>query len=78
MPLRARIASTGAYVPERILSNQELEKMVDTSDEWITERTGIKERRIIDEDMCASDLALEASKEALKRAGIKPNRMPSW
>lgn len=69
---RARIIATGSYLPERIMTNHELETMVDTSDEWITERTGIKERRIIDEDMCASDLAVEASREALKRAGLRP------
>jgi len=69
---RARIIATGSYLPERIMTNHDLETMVDTSDEWITERTGIKERRIIDEDMCASDLAVEASREALKRAGLRP------
>jgi len=72
MPSRAKISGTGSYLPEKVLTNHDLEKMVDTSDEWITERTGIKERRIIDEEMCASDLALEASREALKRAGVKP------
>jgi len=69
---RARIIATGSYLPERIMTNHDLETMVDTSDEWITERTGIRERRIIDEDMCASDLAVEASREALKRAGLRP------
>ena len=69
--LRSRIISTGSYLPEHILTNADLEKMVDTSDEWITERTGIKERRIADENQAASDLACEASKEALKTAGLK-------
>lgn len=69
--LRAKIISTGSYTPERILTNFDLEKMVDTSDEWITERTGIKERRIADDDQAASDLAYEASKRALKAAGLK-------
>ena len=53
------------------MANSDLETMVDTSDEWITERTGIKERRIAAENQAASDLAYEASKTALARAGIK-------
>jgi len=57
-------------VPDRVLSNSDLEVMVDTSDEWITERTGIRERRIADESQAASDLAFEASKIALDRAGL--------
>ncbi len=69
--LRSKIIATGSYAPERILRNQDLEKMVDTSDEWITERTGIKERRIADEKQAASDLAYEASKAALKGANLK-------
>ncbi|NCO67533.1 MAG: 3-oxoacyl-ACP synthase [Nitrospirae bacterium CG_4_10_14_0_8_um_filter_41_23] len=69
--LRSRIISTGSYLPEKVLTNDDLEKMVDTSDEWITERTGIKERRIADESQAASDLAYEASKAALERAGLK-------
>jgi 3-oxoacyl-[acyl-carrier-protein] synthase-3 len=71
MPLKAKIISTGSYVPEKILTNFDLEKMVDTSDQWITERTGIKERRIADAKQAASDLAYEASKVALKNAGLK-------
>ncbi|NWF99019.1 MAG: ketoacyl-ACP synthase III [Nitrospirae bacterium] len=69
---RSRIVSTGAYVPETIMSNSDLEKMVDTSDEWITERTGIKERRIASKEQATSDLAYEASKIAIERAGITP------
>jgi 3-oxoacyl-[acyl-carrier-protein] synthase-3 len=69
--IRSRIISTGSYLPEKVLTNFDLEKMVDTSDEWITERTGIKERRIADEGQAASDLAYEASKVALDRAGLK-------
>lgn len=72
MLLRSRIISTGSYLPEKVLSNSEMEKMLDTSDEWITERTGIKERRIADSTQAASDLACEASKIALKRAGLRP------
>ncbi len=70
--LRSRIIATGSYLPERVLTNRDLEKMVDTSDEWITERTGIKERRIADENQAASDLAYEASKVALERAKLTP------
>ncbi|MBE0427159.1 MAG: ketoacyl-ACP synthase III [Nitrospirae bacterium] len=69
---RSRIIATGSYLPDKILTNRDLEKMLDTSDEWITERTGIKERRIADESQAASDLAYEASKVALDRAGLRP------
>ncbi len=64
--LRARIIATGSYAPEKVLTNSDLEKIVATTDEWITERTGIKERRIAGEKQATSDLALEASKNALK------------
>ncbi len=65
------VLGTGSYVPERVLTNHDLEKMVDTSDEWITQRTGIRERRIAaDEDAC-SDLALRAGRRALESAGIE-------
>ena len=70
--LRARIISTGSYVPENVITNNDLEQIVDTSDEWITERTGIKERRIVNGAQATSDLAYEAAHEALKRAGLKP------
>lgn len=69
--MRAKIVATGSYVPERVLTNSDLEKMVDTSDEWIRERTGIRERRIADEKEAASDLACEAAKAAFKRTDIK-------
>lgn len=65
-----KIAGTGSYFPEKVLTNSDLEKMVDTSDEWITTRTGIKERRIAHKQQATSDLALEASREALKSAGM--------
>ncbi len=68
---RAKIIATGSYAPEKKLTNFDLEKMVDTSDEWITERTGIKERRIAGEEQSTSDLAFEAAKNALKNAGLK-------
>ncbi|WP_028561472.1 beta-ketoacyl-ACP synthase III [Paenibacillus pinihumi] len=64
------IIGTGKYVPERILSNQELEQMVETSDEWIVTRTGIRERRIAAPEQATSDLAYEASLGALQAAGI--------
>lgn len=69
--LRSRIISTGSFVPEHTVTNHDLEKLVDTSDEWITERTGIRERRIVNGAQAASDLAYEASKKALKRAQLK-------
>jgi 3-oxoacyl-[acyl-carrier-protein] synthase-3 len=68
-----RIIGTGSYVPPRVLTNFDLQKMgLDTSDEWIVQRTGIKERRIADPDVCTSDLAYEASKNALEAAGLDP------
>lgn len=66
------ILGTGSYVPEQVLSNADLEKMVDTSDEWIVTRTGIRERRIAAADQAASDLALEAARKALQASGIGP------
>ncbi len=73
--LRARIVSTGSYVPEKILTNHDLEKIVDTSDEWIFERTGIRQRRMAAPKQTASDLAYEASKAALDAAGLKPSNL---
>lgn len=70
--IRSRITGTGSYAPEKILTNADLERMVDTSDEWITARSGIKERRIANENQAVSDLAYEASKKAIKNAGLKP------
>ncbi len=69
--IKTRIVSTGSYLPENRLTNFDLEKIVDTSAEWIVERTGIHERRIGTKDEAASDLAYEASKIALKKAGLK-------
>jgi len=68
-----KILGTGSYVPEKILTNADLEKMVDTSDQWITERTGIKERRIIGKNQNLSDLAFEASKKAIEKSKISIN-----
>ncbi len=66
------IIGVGEYLPKKILTNADLEKMVDTSDDWITTRTGIKQRRIAAKNEAASDLAIQAAKEALKDAGLKP------
>ncbi len=66
------IIGLGEYLPEKILTNVDLEKMVDTSDEWITTRTGIKQRHLVASGETASDLACNAAKEALKDAGLKP------
>lgn len=64
------ITGIGAYVPDKVLTNADLARMVDTSDEWITERTGIRERHIAAPDQAASDLALPACEQALERAGV--------
>ncbi len=69
------IAGVGAYVPARVLTNADLEKMVDTSDEWITTRTGIKERRLAAKDEFTSDLAAQAAKRAMERAGVTPDQI---
>ncbi|HPG30941.1 MAG TPA: beta-ketoacyl-ACP synthase III [bacterium] len=69
--MKSRIIGTGSYLPSKILTNFDLEKMVDTSDEWITTRSGIKERRIAAGDETSSTLGIEAAKRALKNAGIK-------
>lgn len=69
-PVYASFRSIGAYVPEKILSNADLEKMVDTSDEWIVKRTGIKERRIAADNEYTSDMGAKAAELAIERAGI--------
>ena len=66
----AAFRSIGSYVPENILTNNDLEKMVDTSDEWIVKRTGIKERRIADKDEVTSDLGYKAALQAIERSEI--------
>jgi 3-oxoacyl-[acyl-carrier-protein] synthase-3 len=70
---RARISSLATYVPPRVLTNADLERLVDTSDEWILQRTGIRERHIVDPGMATSDLAVEAAREAIVRAGLTPD-----
>lgn len=74
-PRKARILSTGAYLPEKILTNQDLEKIVDTSDEWIVSRTGMKERRIAADQEFPSDMGAKAAAEALKRGGYTADRV---
>ncbi len=66
------ILGVGKYLPENVLTNADLERMVDTTDEWITTRTGIKERRIAAENEATSDMAVKAAKDALKRANLEP------
>ncbi|MBS1242815.1 MAG: 3-oxoacyl-[acyl-carrier-protein] synthase protein 1, partial [Nitrospirae bacterium] len=68
--IHARITGTGSYAPKKVITNHDLERLVDTSDEWIMDRTGIKERRIAEKDQTTSDLAYEASQKALKAAGL--------
>src|SRR5664279_1081175 len=70
--MRARITGTGFAVPERVLTNADLEKMVDTSDEWITARTGIKQRYIASENEYTSTFATSAAEKAMAMAGIGP------
>ena len=71
----AVITGTGSFTPEKVLTNADLEKMVDTTDEWITTRSGIKERRIADKETAASDLSFEATKKAMAEAKIKPEEL---
>lgn len=73
--VRARICGTGSYVPKKILTNSDLEKMVETNDEWIVSRTGMKERRIAREDEFASDMGFEAALKALESAHIEPQEI---
>lgn len=70
--MKAGIVGIGRYLPEKILTNADLEKMVDTSDEWIRTRTGIEERRIAGDDIDTSDMGYEAAKKAIEDAGISP------
>lgn len=72
---RARIASLGSYFPAQVLTNHDLEKIVDTSDQWISERTGIKERRKLRDGEQNSDMAAGAALDALKKAGVSPSEV---
>ena len=69
---RARISSLATYVPPRLLTNADLERLVETTDEWILQRTGIRERHVVDPGVATSDLAAEAAREAIRRAGLTP------
>ncbi len=70
---KARIISTGYYLPEKILTNKDIEKIVNTTDDWIVQRTGIKERHIADKDEAASDMGAKAAQMAIDKAGLKPD-----
>lgn len=69
--IKSSILGTGSYVPDKVLNNNDLEKLVETNDEWIVTRTGIKERRVASEEQATSDLAYEAAKKAIADAGIE-------
>src|SRR5437763_1081149 len=69
------ITGTGSYLPEKILTNQDLTKIVETTDEWITTRTGIKERRMASETVATSDLSIEAGRRALQAADLAPQEL---
>jgi 3-oxoacyl-[acyl-carrier-protein] synthase-3 len=69
---RAKISALGTWVPPRVLSNQDLEKMVDTTDEWIVERTGIRQRHVVEKGTATSDLAAQAARQALAERGLEP------
>lgn len=72
-PIRAKISALGTYVPPRVLTNADLEQMVDTNDEWIMTRVGIRERHIAEKGVASSDLAVEASRKALRQRGLEPS-----
>ncbi len=73
--IRSRILGTGRGLPPKVLSNADLERLVATTDAWIVERTGIRERRILDPSLATSDLATDAAREALGMAGVKPSEV---
>ena len=72
---RAKITALGTYVPPQILTNQDLEKMVDTNDQWIMERTGIRERHVLAKGLGVSDMGVEAAKKCLAARGIEPSEV---
>lgn len=74
-PARAKITALGTYVPPRVLTNADFEKMVETNDEWILSRTGIRERHVVDKGVATSDLAVEAAKRALAERGMDANEI---
>src|SRR6266446_9277605 len=72
---RAQISALGCYTPPKLLTNADLEKMVETSDTWIRERTGIRERHIVEKGVATSDLAFEAARSILQQRGIAPTEI---
>jgi len=73
--VRAKISAVGAYVPPRLLTNADLETMVATNDQWITDRTGIRQRHIVDKGTATSDLAAEAARDCLAKAGVSASEV---
>ena len=73
--MRAKISALGTYVPPHVLTNADLEKMVETSDDWIVSRVGIRERHLVENGVATSDLAVEAAKKALEERGIEPSEI---
>ena len=73
--VRAKISAIGTYVPPRVLTNADLEKMVETNDQWIVERTGIRERHLVDKGIATSDLSVEAARRCLASRGIQPTEV---
>ena len=73
--MRAKITALGTYVPPRVMTNADFERIVETSDEWIVSRTGIRERHVVDNGVATSDLAVEAAKRALAERGIDGNEI---
>jgi len=73
--MRSQIVGTGSYAPAKVLTNADLERMVETNDEWIVERTGIRERHVAATDEATSDMALEASRRALEMAGMSADEI---
>src|SRR6478609_2815662 len=72
---RVKISGLSTYVPPKVLSNFDLEKLVNTSDEWIRQRTGIRERHVVEPGVATSDLALVAAQGALQEAGLTPQQV---
>jgi len=71
----ASITGVGSFLPRKVITNDDLTRILDTTDEWITKRTGIKERRIVEDGVAASDLAIEASLRALDDANVSPSEV---
>jgi len=74
-PASAKVVGTGMYVPERVMTNADFTRIVDTNDEWIVQRTGMKERRLAENDQATSDLAYEACRRAMDDAGVAPDEI---